>query len=57
MKPKTIIRAMRLAIAMATNNKRRPWVVILDAALTVLYVGGFLWLFGYLISKAWQMAT
>ena len=57
MKPQSIIRAMRLAMVMATNNKRKFWVVILDAVLAVLYVGSFVLLFGYLIYKTWQMAT
>lgn len=57
MKKDYIVRAMRLAMAMAAANKRPTWLAILDAMLTVLYLTGFFFAFSYIIYKAWQTVT
>ena len=57
MKKEYIVRAMRLAMAMAAANKRPTWMSILDAVLTVLYLTGFFFAFSYIIYKAWQTVT
>ena len=54
MKGDKIIRGIRLAMAMAEANKRPSWLSILDGVLTFLYLGGFFWLFSYVIYKIWQ---